>query len=263
MDILRKSMAPISKEAWEEINDTAKDVLSSALSARKIVDVQGPMGLKYAALPVGRIRIPENQQGNLKYGIHQVLPMVEARIPFKLNIWELDNLARGAEDIDLDALEEAAREIAQFEENVIYEGLADGSIAGLKNSSDYESIPFPEGDEEILQAVTRAISRFKMDSIGGPYSLVLSKEKWQRVNSIVKGYPLNKQLEKVLGGSIIMAPFVKDSYLVSQRGGDCKMVIGQDLAIGYESHDHQSVQLYLTESFTFQIIEPRAFIVLT
>lgn len=263
MDILRKSMAPISKEAWEEINDTAKEVLSAVLSARKIVDVKGPMGLKYAALPMGRIKIPENQQGQLKYGIHQVLPMVEARIPFKLDLWELDNLARGAEDIDLDALEEAAREIAQFEENVIYEGLKDGNITGLKNSSEYESVPFPESDEEILQTITRAITRFKIDSIGGPYSLVLNQEKWQRVNTIVKGYPLSKQLEKILGGSIIMAPLIKDSYLVSQRGGDCRMVVGQDLAIGYESHDHQNVQLYLTESFTFQVLEPRAVIVLT
>ncbi|MBW6481062.1 MAG: bacteriocin family protein, partial [Bacteroidales bacterium] len=37
-----------------------------------------------------------------------------------------------------------------------------------------------------------------------------------------------------------------------------KMVIGQDISIGYESHNSKTVQLYFTESFTFQIVDPAA-----
>ena len=262
MDILRKSLAPISKLAWEEINETALDVLSSVLSARKFVDVEGPKGWDYAALSTGRIQVPANQKDDVKYGIYQVLPLVEARIPFELNIWELDNVARGAEDIDLDALEDAARKIAQFEEKAIFEGFKPGHIAGLKDSSDFDAIPFPEKDEDILAAVTLALARFKASSIEGPYSLVLNSEKWQKVNSFVRGYPLRKQLENLLGGSIIMAPFIDDAYVVSERGGDFRMVLGQDISIGYESHNNKSVQLYFTESFTFQVIEPKAVVVL-
>ncbi|MFW5687761.1 MAG: family 1 encapsulin nanocompartment shell protein, partial [Bacteroidota bacterium] len=133
MDILRKSLAPISDKAWKEINETSKDVLTSVLSARKFVDVEGPKGWDFAALSTGRIDVPENQDGALEYGVHQVLPLVEVRIPFELNIWELDNVARGAEDIDLDSLEEAAREIAKFEENAIFEGFKAANIKGLKS----------------------------------------------------------------------------------------------------------------------------------
>jgi uncharacterized linocin/CFP29 family protein len=262
MDILRKSLAPISKAAWEEINETAVEVLSSALSARKFVDVEGPKGWDYAALPIGRIQVPANQKGDLKYGIHQVLPLVEARIPFELNIWELDNVARGAEDIDLGSLEDAARKLAQFEEKVIYEGFKPANITGLKNSSEYDAIPFPESNEDIMDAVTLALTKFKEEAIEGPFTLVLNSEKWQKVNSFVRGYPLRKQLENLLGGSIIMAPFVKDAYVVSERGGDFKLAIGQDLSIGYESHNSKTVQLYFTESFTFQVVDPAAVVVL-
>ncbi len=258
MDILRKSMAPISDEAWSEINTTAKEVLSSVLSARKFVDVDGPRGWDFAALSTGRIRVPEGQKGAVKYGIHQVLPLVEARIPFELNIWELDNVARGAEDIDLGALEEAARMIAQFEESVIYEGFKPGNVSGLKSSSANEVLTFPDAGEEIIGVVSQALANLKAASVEGPYSLVLSTEKWQKVNSFVRGYPLRKQLEGLLGGSIIMAPYVKEAYLVSERGGDLKMVIGQDLSIGYESHNGKTVKLYFTESFTFQVVEPAA-----
>ncbi len=262
MDILRKSLAPISKEAWEEINETAVDVLTSVMSGRKVLDVKGPRGWDYAALPTGRINVPAGQKGAVKFGMHQVLPLVEARIPFQLNIWELDNVARGAEDIDLEPLEDAAREIAKFEEKAIYEGFKPGSIAGLKNSSDHDPIAFPEALEDILTAVSLGISKMKSASIEGPYSLVLNTERWQKVNSFIRGYPLRKQLENLLGGSIVMAPYVKESYLISERGGDFHLVIGQDLSIGYESHNSKAVQLYFTESFTLQVIDPAALVVL-
>ena len=258
MDILRKSLAPISQQAWAEINETAVDVLSSVLSARKFVDVEGPKGWDFAALSTGRIQVPANQKDAVKYGIHQVLPLVEARIPFELNVWELDNVARGAQDIDLGPLEEAARKLAQFEEKALYEGFKPANIAGLKASSVFAAIAFPAEGDQILGMVLEAVTKLKASSIEGPYTLVLNPEKWQQVNSFVKGYPLRKQLEGILGGSIIMAPYVKDGYLISERGGDFKMVIGQDISIGYESHNSKTVQLYFTESFTFHVIEPKA-----
>lgn len=258
MDILRKSLAPISQAAWEEINTTAQEVLSSVLSARKVVDVDGPKGWNFASVSTGRINVPKDQKGAVKYGVYQVLPLVEARIPFELNIWELDNVARGAEDIDLSAMEDAAREIARFEEKIIFEGFKAAHIIGLKGCKEYTTPAFPENPEEIGTAVADVISQFKANSIEGPYSLVLSQEKWQAVNSFVKGYPLRKQLETLLGGSIIMGPYIDGAYIVSERGGDLRMVIGQDMSIGYESHNSKTVQLYFTESFTFHVIDPAA-----
>jgi uncharacterized linocin/CFP29 family protein len=258
MDILRKSHAPIAQAAWAEINKTAQDVLTSVLSARKFADVDGPKGWSFAALSTGRIDVPKDQKAKVKYGVNQVMPLVEARIPFELNIWELDNVVRGAEDIDLDSLEDAARQIAKFEENAIYEGFKPAGIKGLKDCNVYKTPVFPETGEEIVDAVADVLSQFKANSIEGPYSLVLSQEKWQQVNSYVKGYPLRKQLENMLGGSIIMAPYIDGAYIVSERGGDLKLVIGQDMSIGYESHNSKTVQLYFTGSFTFQILEPAA-----
>lgn len=258
MDILRRALAPITDAAWEEINDTAKEVLTSVLSARKFVDVEGPKGWSYAALSTGRIQVAKDQKAKVKFGVHQVLPMVEARIPFELNIWELDNVARGAEDIDLDALEDAAREIAKFEEDAVYKGFKAGNIVGIDSCNEYKTPAFPENGEEIIGAVADVLAQFKANSIEGPYTLVLSQDKWQKVNSYIKGYPLRKQLENLLGGSIIMAPNIDGAYIVSERGGDLKMVIGQDLSIGYESHNSKTVQLYFTESFTFHIVDPAA-----
>lgn len=258
MDILRRSLAPIADEAWAEIYRTTQDVLRSVLSARKIVDVEGPKGWNYSALPTGRVDVPADQSGPVEFGIHRVLPMLESRISFDLDIWELDNVARGAQDIDLTELEEAAREIARFEENAIYNGFNASGIRGLKSCSKYDAPVFPDNPDEIMGAVTHVLALFKSNSVEGPYNLVLSPAKWEAVNSFAQGYPLRKQIENLIGGSIIMAPYIEDAYMISERGGDLKMVVGQDLSIGYQAHDTKKVRLFMTESFTFHIINDDA-----
>lgn len=77
----------------------------------------------------------------------------------------------------------------------------------------------------------------------------------------MKGYPLRKQVENVIGGEIILAHGIESAMLVSGRGGDFRLTVGQDLAIGYESHNNAKVQLYFTESFTFQVLDPAALMV--
>ncbi len=263
MDLLKKQLAPITDEAWEEINDQAKEVFTSDLSVRKFADVDGPHGLDMGAIPVGRVAIPKNQESkDLLYGIQQVQPLIEIRSAFKLELWELDNIERGAADIDLEPLEKAARKLAAFEENTIYDGLKNANIKGLKNSSEHQPLKFPDAPSGIMNTITSAVTKLKTASIEGPYSLVLDADKWEIIASNVNGYPLRFRLEKLLGGSIILAPNLKGAILVSERGGDLKLTLGQDISIGYEAHDRNEVQLYFTEAFTFQVIDPASFVVL-
>ena len=51
MDILKRELAPIPAEAWAEIDAQATRSLTALLSARKVVDVTGPMGTDFPAFP--------------------------------------------------------------------------------------------------------------------------------------------------------------------------------------------------------------------
>jgi uncharacterized linocin/CFP29 family protein len=42
------------------------------------------------------------------------------------------------------------------------------------------------------------------------------------------------------------------------RGGDFRLTVGRDIAIGYLGHTASSVELYLEESFTFEVLAPEA-----
>ena len=50
--------------------------------------------------------------------------------------------------------------------------------------------------------------------------------------------------------------------MVSRRGGDFTLTVGQDLAIGYKGHSEREVELYFTESFTFRTQEAAAAVAL-
>jgi uncharacterized linocin/CFP29 family protein len=263
MDFLKKPLAPLTDEAWEMLNEEASDILKSVLSARKFVDVAGPFGLDFAAVHTGRINTENNKKKNVHYGINKVLPLVEVRTSFTMDIWELDNVSRGAESLNWDAMEEAACELATFEENAIYHGLNKAGVSGLKKCSQYDTAELPESTDALLNALSRQLTVFRKNGIEGPYSLVVNPDDWERLTGELDGYPLRKQIKLLLDGNIILSPFIKETFFVSERGGDFRLTLGQDISIGYQFHDEEKVKLYFTESFTFQCFEPAAVAVFT
>lgn len=108
-DLLRQGFAPITDDAWKEINDTARKVLKTHLSARKLVDFNGPGGWETAAVNLGRIDYKGNKPVNgVGWGLREVLPLLEVRVPFTLSQLELDDITRGCRDAELAPLEKAA-----------------------------------------------------------------------------------------------------------------------------------------------------------
>ncbi len=264
MDFLKRELAPIPMEAWTEIDVQATRSLKAMLSGRKFLDVTGPMGTGFPGVPEGRLGYPENQpeHGPL-YGIRKVHHIVEVRVPFELDVEEMDNVVRGAKDVDLSAMEEAARQIALFEEKVIYHGLPEANIRGLKSCIGGECLMIGSKPEALLEGIAEGVTVFSSRSIEGPYSFIVGPKIWSRMSAHVQGYPVKLQAESLLGGAVLLSPYLSgefenEAYMVTQRGGDLELILGQDLAIGYDSHTQTKVKLYFTESFTFRVLEPAA-----
>ena len=84
---------------------------------------------------------------------------------------------------------------------------------------------------------------------------------WAELVNLSEGYPVQKQLKEILGGQVLINHSNKNSFLVSKRGGDFELSLGQDISLGYEVHDTKTVKLYLTSSFTFRVLSPEAVVV--
>ncbi len=95
--------------------------------------------------------------------------------------------------------------------------------------------------------------------------VALGGEQYQRVGQTAEhgGYPLLEHLRKILEGPIVWAPGVRGAVVLSLRGGDFLFESGQDISLGYHSHDGQTVRLYLEESFSFHVATAEAAIVLS
>ena len=62
------------------------------------------------------------------------------------------------------------------------------------------------------------------------------------------GYPVIRHLRNVLDGELIWAPAISGAIVLTTRGGDFSLHLGQDLSIGYLSHTDTEVILYLQET---------------
>lgn len=257
INLLRRDLAPISEEAWQEIDSQARRVLKSLLTARKLVDVKGPYGLDFAGVSTGRLDLVKDKgAGSPGFGVRKLQPLVEVRVPFSLNIWDLDDVSRGARDIDLGPMEEAARSLAGFEEGLLYNGAPEAGIPALPKASTQRSMKIVEQPDAFLSTVAEALAQLQTTPIEGPYALVVGPEMWSFLSSTVQGRPLRHHLTYILDGPVFLSQFVKEPFLVSQRGGDIELVLGQDISIGYEKHDNKTVSLYFAESLTYRIIDP-------
>jgi uncharacterized linocin/CFP29 family protein len=253
MDILKRKLAPISTRAWEEIDRRAKDILLRYLSARKFVRVDGPKGLDHSAVTEGRIKVHHDDL--LNYGIFNVKPLVEPRASFKLNRWELDNIERGAKDINLVPLDEAVKRIALFEEKAIFQGLEEAAIIGLEKSSSHEPITFGDTESEILASISQGVITLEDSISSKPYAFVVGEELWCKLNAIGKEISLISRIEEIIGGKVIVSRSIEGAILLPFDNENIELSIGEDFSIGYQEHTETEIKLFITETFTFRVLD--------
>lgn len=254
MDFLKRELAPITANGWKEIEERATAVLSKELSARKFIRVTGPLGRDITSVTTGRMDV--KTKDDIKYGVYKIQPLTESRICFPLSRWELDNIERGAKDVDYSSLDDGIRKAAKFEEEAIFKGLEDGQIDGIYKSSSYETLDFGKTADETLKATFDGILKLDAAFAKKPYVLVVSNEKWYYLNTIVKEYSLPEKLEKILGQKIVVSKSIDGAILLPFDDENIELVIGEDYAIGYQNHNESVVELFVTESFTFRVLDP-------
>jgi uncharacterized linocin/CFP29 family protein len=265
MNHLLRSLAPISDDGWRMLDDEARERLTPALAARRLVDFSGPHGWEYSATNLGRTAPLSSAPCDGVSGLRRrVLPLVEVRADFELSLAELRDADRGAADADLEALDKAAHQIAVAENVAVFHGWH-GALTGIGEASPHQPIPLVPKPDDYPRPVAAAVELLLSNGISGPYGLALGGEQYQRVAQTAEhgGYPLLEHLHKIVDGPIVWAPGVAGAVVLSLRGGDFRFESGQDLSIGYVSDDAENVRLYLEESFSFHVATPEAAVALT
>lgn len=263
MNNLHRELAPISDGAWAQIEEEASRTLKRHLAARRVVDVRGPRGFELSAVGTGHLR----QLAATGDGIHaaqrEVKALVELRVPFELTRQAIDDVERGANDSDWSPLKDAARKIAYAEDRAVFEGCAPAGIQGVRQGTSNPVLTLPADVRDSPGAVEQAVSQLRLAGVNGPYALVLGTEPYAAVSAGAEdGYPILRHIRRLVDGEIVWAPAIEGGMVVSTRGGDFELHIGQDISIGYLNHTDTTVRLYLQETFTFLMLTAEAVVVL-
>lgn len=252
MNNLHRKLAPISAGAWAQIEQEATRTLKRHLAARRVMDVIGPMGVELSAVGTGHLKAIPAPSDGIEASLQEVRAIVELSVPFELTRAAIDSVDRGAYDPDLQPLKDAARKIAFAEDRAVFEGYKAAGIPGVRDGVSNKAIDLPANVDGYPAAVARAVSALREAGVNGPYALLLGEEPYTKVTgSTDDGYPVEKDIEEIMDSEIIWAPAIKGGAVLTTRGGDFALHLGQDFSIGYLSHDARAVQLYLQETFTF------------
>jgi uncharacterized linocin/CFP29 family protein len=259
MNNLHRELAPVSDEAWAQIEEEAARTFKRHLAGRRLVDVEGPGGVGFSAVGRGRIREIDPPGQGVQARQRLVAPLVELRAPFELSRDEIDDVARGAQDADWQPVKDAARQIAFAEDGAIFEGYPAADIDGIRQGSSNPPVILPADVKDYPAAIAQALSQLRVAGVDGPYSVALSADAYTAVSETSDhGYPVIEHLKRQLTGEIIWAPAISGAIVLTTRGGDFSLHLGQDLAIGYLSHTDTEVRLYLQETLTFLMLTSEA-----
>jgi len=255
MNNLYRDLAPVTEAAWAQIEEEATRTFKRHIAGRRVVDVSEPGGPVTAAISTGHLSDVAAPGDGVVAHLRESKPLVRLRVPFTVSRIAIDDVERGAQDSDWDPVKDAAKKLAFVEDRAIFDGLPGAGIAGVRAATTNDALTLPQDVREYPNIVAQALSALRLAGVDGPYTLLLSADAYTAVEETTDhGYPIREHLSRVIkGGDIIWAPAIDGAFLLSARGGDYELHLGQDLSIGYLSHDAESIELYFQESLTFQV----------
>lgn len=264
MNNLHRELAPVSDAAWAQIEQEVTRTLKRYLAGRRVVDVPASGGFALPGVATGHLAPIAPPAEGIIANQREVKNLVELRAPFELSRQAIDDVERGAEDSNWQSAKDAAKTLAFAEDRAIFDGYRAAGIQGIREGTSNPIKPLPHDVRDYPDAVAQALSRLRMVGVNGPYSVLLGANEYTALaETRDHGYPVLEHIKRIVDGNIVWAPAISGAFVLSTRGGDFELNIGQDASIGYLSHTDTNVRLYLQETLTFRVLTSEASVALS
>src|SRR5580698_1887511 len=231
MNNLHRELAPVSDAAWARIEEETSRTLKRYLAGRRVVDVRGPGGIGLSAVGTGHLRTVAAPGDGILARQRDVKALVELRVPFELDRQAVDDVERGANDSDWQPAKDAARRIAFAEDGAIFDGYAAAGIGGIRQGTSNPIMTLPADVREYPQAVAQGLRRLRLVGVNGPYAVLLGADAYTALaETSDHGYPVLEHVKRLVKDEIIWAPAITGAFVLTTRGGDFDLHIGQDVS---------------------------------
>ncbi|MFY9911964.1 MAG: family 1 encapsulin nanocompartment shell protein [Candidatus Sulfotelmatobacter sp.] len=263
MNNLHRELAPISDAAWSQIEEETSRTFKRHLAGRRVVDLHGPAGTSLSAVGTGHLKEIAAQSEGIVARQRQVKALIELRVSFDLKRQAIDDVERGANDSDWQPAKDAARQLAFAEDRAIFEGYDAAGIVGIRQGTSNPKRTLPGDVRQYPDAIAQGLSQLRLVGVNGPYSVLLGADAYTALaETSDHGYPVLEHVKRLVEDKIIWAPAIQGAFVVTTRGGDFDLHIGQDVSIGYLNHTETAVRLYLQETVTFLLLTAEAAVAL-
>ncbi len=264
MNNLHRELAPISDAAWAQIEEETTRTLKRYLAGRRVVDVPSPGGLALPGVATGHLLSITPPAEDIIASQREIKALVELRVQFELSRQAIDDVERGSDDSDWQPAKDAAKKITYAEDRAIFFGYREANIRGIREGTSNPIETLPADVRDYPDAVAHALSQLRLVGVNGPYSVLLgAREYTELAETRDHGYPVLEHVNRIVDGNLIWAPAIDGAFVLTTRGGDFELNIGQDVSIGYLSHTDAAVRLYLQETFTFRVLTSEASVALS
>ena len=261
MNNLHRELAPVSEAAWADLESEARRTFTEHVACRRAVDVLGPAGLTLAAVGTGHVTGLAPPAPGVQARQREVARVVELRVPFTVSrrpwtTWPAALRTRTGSRSRTPPARWPSPRTARSST-----GWPPRDLPGYGPLQRARRSHCRPTRAEYPTAVAQGLTALRLAGVDGPYRLLLSADAYTAVAETTDhGYPIREHVARVLGqdSEIIWAPAIEGALLLSARGGDYELHLGQDLSIGYLSHDASAVELYFEESLTFLVQTPEA-----
>jgi uncharacterized linocin/CFP29 family protein len=256
---LQRSDAPFDPKVWDQLDRTIVGTAKSRLTARKLLNVDGPYGIGLKMVPTEDVPLTENMSlvasGNI--------PLVNIQSEFNLAIRDIAAFEQRNIPLPLVPVVESALEVADLEDDILLNGSKHVGAPGLMTAPSISSYKLGDWSQlgSPVEDIIKAVTILDDSGFHGPYSLALSP---QLYNLLYRHYAQSEltQLEhagQIVTDGIIKSSAIKDGgVLIASGAWFANIVIGQDMMAGFIGPELGSYKFSLTESIALRIVEPHA-----
>jgi uncharacterized linocin/CFP29 family protein len=252
--------APFGQEVWDQIDGVARAAADEVRSARRLLEVVGPLGFQSRAGVAEDEPVADDASDEAEGGVHVHVPRVRAmpvlHATFSLGARAVAAREGGREPLVLVEAAEAARRIGRAEDRLLFEGSAAAGVRGLLRQEG--TVETPAGDwtdpgraaDDLLGVLAR------LDAAGGHGPFAAAAVSPSRFYQLLRPHPGTaltpyQQLLPAFPGGIVKAPGLADGAVVVLRGpSGPRAALGQELTAAYDGREGIFHRISLVESVT-------------
>ena len=264
---LHRDGTPFGVKIWEKIDATVTGVARARLSARRLLEIEGPYGYALQALFSDSEAVSQAVPGDVRLRVPRAFPVPSLECPFRLVARDLAAFEETGLPLDLGAAARAAAACADQEDALLFYGSEALGLTGLANTKGVQSVKLASWKtvgaalDNVLQAVD------KLDAAGyhGPYALALPPALF---NPLIRLYPQTgrselEQLNQAVSGGVVKAACLDGAgVLVTAVKEIASIAIGRDMETAFVGPAGRDYEFTIAESLALRLRDPKSVCVL-